>query len=273
MLPWLERRLGFLAVPNVTLFVICGQVLTFVVLATQPAVAAQIILLPEAVLRGEAWRLLTFIFMAPILDPSRALSGVGLLFFLIQLQLLWIFGRALEQYWGTLRYNLFLLVGYLANVGAAFLVYALWQSPLPATNGFLYGTVFLAFAFLFPDYVLHLFFVLPIRVKWLALITWLFYGFMALTGPWMVKLIVVASVANWIVFFWRDVLSRLRLSGRKVKRRALAAADLDEPFHRCVVCGRTDKTDPSLEFRYSRTDEGVKCFCSEHLPGAGGSLP
>ncbi len=267
MLRWLERRLGWLAIPNVTLFLICGQVLTFFAAAMQPAIAQQIALYPERVLAGEVWRLFTFMVSAPVFDPTRQLGGVTILFFIIQLYLFWIFGRALEVHWGTFRYNLFLLLGYLASVAGSFLVYAVWGGQVPATNGFLYATVFLAFAFLFPDFVIHLYFILPIRIKWLALLAWALYGVSFVLGDWMVRVMVVASVTNWLLFFGRDVLGLLRLRGRKIKRQAQAATQRDEPFHRCVVCGRTDKTDPQLDFRYARTDEGVKCYCVDHVPG------
>src|SRR5690606_4821670 len=115
-------------------------------------------------------------------------------FFLIYLQLLWLFGNALESQWGAVRLNLFLLIGFVLHVAASFIFPA-----QPITNAFLYGSMFLAFAYLYPDYVFLLFFILPVKVKWLALAAWLVYGFEFVTGDWATRAVVFASVGNFLL--------------------------------------------------------------------------
>ena len=74
-----------------------------------------------------------------------------------------------------------------------------------ATNQFMLGSVFLAFAYLYPDFQLYIFFILPVRIKWLALLTWLFYGWTMITGDWMSRAMATAAVANFLLFFGRDI--------------------------------------------------------------------
>ena len=164
----LERKYGRLAIPNVTMVLIAGQVLLFGAMMMRVRQGggnplANIYLIPGKVVEGEIWRLLTFLFEPPQTSP---------LFVIFFWLLFYLFGTTLEQQWGTFRYNVYLLIGYLANVAAAFLAWALISKTglfgpagilvaqrMVATNSFLYGTVMLAFARLYPDFTLNLFFV------------------------------------------------------------------------------------------------------------------
>ncbi len=155
-------------------------------------------------------------------------------------------GEALENHWGTFRYNLFFFVGWVATVASAWI-----QPTVPATNGYLLGSIFLAFAFLYPDFQILLFFIIPIKVKWLALLTWAIYAITfavaASGGHWSVCMVILAAVANFLLFFWRDLLEMGRRQGRRVKYSAQAIEArrmADEAFHRCVICGRTEQSDP-----------------------------
>ena len=149
-----NARFGRFAVPNLTVFLIAGQVLAFVA-NMSPAAEGGMPLLdsirfaPDKVLAGEWWRLVTFLFDPPLTDPIFAFF-FWYLFYLI--------GTTLEANWGTFRYNLFLLIGYVASIVMAFrrLVRRRACRARPATNGFLYGTVFLAFARLYPDFTMYI---------------------------------------------------------------------------------------------------------------------
>ena len=114
-------------------------------------------------MQGEWWRLFTF-----LIEPPH----VSFLFIAFSWWIFFMMGSALEEYWGDFHYNLFLLVGYVLTVGLSFL-----QPDWYISNQYLYGTVFLAFAYLNPDFEFVLFFILPVKVKWLALITWCLYGY------------------------------------------------------------------------------------------------
>src|SRR5262249_48935520 len=147
-------------------------------------------LIPERVLDGEAWRLASFLVVPPF---------TNLFFAFFFWYFLYLMGTALEHHWGTFRFNVSLVIGYLAPVGSAFAVPA-----LPATNGFLYGSLFLAFAYLYPDYEILLFFILPVKVKWLALLTWIGYGLGLVFGDWLTRALILAAISNFLLFFGRD---------------------------------------------------------------------
>ncbi len=250
----LERIFGRFAIPNLSLYLVMGQVLFWAVAYLGFFDLERIALLPLAVLHGEAWRLFTFLLLPPNAHP---------VFIAFAWYMFYLMGSALEQHWGVFRYNFFLLVGWLLTLAVAFLFPGNY-----ATNLFLAGSVFLAFAFLNPDFELLLFFILPVKIKWFALLQWIFYGFTILTGSWPVRLAVLASIGNFLLFFTGEIIQRMKTGRRRMEYQAkqVAARENDEPRHRCVVCGKTDLSHPLEDFRYSDDD---RCYCSEHRPGAG----
>ena len=166
----------------------------------------------------------------------------------------YMMGSALEQHWGVFRYNFFLFVGWLLTVLVAFLFPGSY-----ATNLFLAGSVFLAFAFLNPDFELLHFFILPVKIKWLALLQWILYGYSFLKGPWPIRLAVLASMGNFLMFFTGEIIQRMKSGRRHMEYQAkqAAARENDEPRHRCVVCGKNDRTHPMEDFRYGDDDRTV----------------
>src|SRR5262249_32400335 len=147
----------------------------------------------QEVFRGEVWRLVTFLFVPPF-------YGIPI-FFVFYCLLFYLIGIVLEQTWGTARFNVFLLVGYVCNVAAALGLYAATGINIPAPSGFIYSTLFLSFAYLYPDFVLMIYFILPVKVKWLGWLQWAGYAFGFAFGNWMVRVSIVASVANFFLFF------------------------------------------------------------------------
>lgn len=257
----LERRFGRFAIHNLSLYFVAGQVAVLALaLFGRPDILLLIDLLPAAVLEGQVWRVATFLFVPPV---TGQLTMTGAVFLAFGWYMFWMMGSALEGYWGAFRYNLFLFLGWLLTVAVAFLF------PLsPASNAYLAGTVFLAFAFLNPDFELLIFFILPLKIKWLALLAWLGYAYKFFTGGMPTKLAVLASVGNFLLFFAGDIVQRIRTGRRRMEHQsnvAAARAADREPRHKCVVCGKTDVSHPMEDFRYSDDD---KCYCSEHRPGA-----
>jgi hypothetical protein len=251
MLDKLERKLGRFAVPNVTLLLILCQVAAYIVAQARPEAAANIMLLPDLVLEGQYWRLLTFVVQPP--------SDFALFAFFFW-YLFYLMGTALESHWGVFRYNAFLLIGYVATVAAAFLV-----PDAVATNAFLELSVFLAFAQLYPNFEIYVFFILPVKIKWLALLMWISYALQFATGPWGTRAMIAASVLNFFVFFSGDVWDRIKGGRRRMAWQAKTMVKQDKPFHRCLVCGITDKSHPQMEFRYCSQCVGACGYCSEHI--------
>jgi len=255
LLDKLERALGRYAIPNLSIYIVIGQVFVLLGAMFQLLNLNLFVLVPTLVLHGQWWRLLTFpFFLAP---PN---GTFGPIFTAFALYMFYMMGSALESYWGAFRYNVFLLLGYALTVGAAFLT-----PGNAATNLFLGATVFLAFAYLNPDFEFVLFFILPVKVKWLALLAWVGYGVSFVLGSWPSRLQILASVGNFLIFFAADILWGLRRGRQAAVRKARDIVEANEPRHRCKTCGKTDLTNPEMDFRYCSKCAGDECYCSEHI--------
>jgi hypothetical protein len=128
------------------------------------------------------------------------------------------------------------------------------------------GSVFLAFAALYPDFEIYLFFLLPVKVKWLAMLTWIGYFFGLVSGTWTTRLLVLASICNFLLFFSKDIVSRVRMARRNMAMQARHIGVKPKPyFHRCTVCGITDRSHPEAQFRYCQQCDGHHGYCMEHL--------
>jgi len=259
LLSKLERFLGRFAIPNLSLYLVIGQVLFWGLALMTGFNLERIALLPVAVFAGEVWRLATFLF----LPPSMSTNTLSIVFMAFAWYIFYLMGSALEHYWGEFRYNAFIGLGWLLTAAVAFITPKVY-----ATNLFLAGSVFLAFAYLNPDFTLMIFFILPVRIKWLALFQWLVYGYMLVVGPWSARLMVLAATGNFLVFFARDILQQLRTGRWRMAHQAsvfAASQDEHEARHRCRVCGKTDLSHPQLDFRYCSKCAGNQCYCPEHI--------
>ncbi|MCK6490922.1 MAG: hypothetical protein L6R48_21935 [Planctomycetes bacterium] len=257
MLAWLERRLGRYAIPRLGLVIALGQVVTYLAgMSLGEGVAerftGRLALDPAAILRGEWWRLVSFVFRAPDTHP---------LFLLMGLWFFWFTSGALEARWGAFRFNCFIALGWLATLAAAAIGhFALGQGGLVEGAWYL-GSVFLAFAWLHPDYLIYVFFVLPLKAKWLALVTWIGFALAFVTGGTWMRLLVLAAVANFLAFFGGDLLRRLRRGGAGAAGTVRAALAEDAPFHRCAGCGATERSHPERRFRVCDECRPVADFC------------
>ena len=257
----LEARLRRWAIPNVTGIIIAGQVLLYfarMIFAGQnPGVdpLAKIYLIPSKVMGGEIWRLISF----PFVPPSAML-----LFAFFGWYIFYLFGTFLENQWGTVRYNIFLGIGCLASIAASFIAFAQGTNQV-VDNYFLYGTVFLAFARLNPNFVINAFLILPIQIKWLALLMWLGYGYGFLKGDWMARMLIVASVLNYLLFFGREHWRELKQGHRRRSFQAKTKAATKKFDHECLVCGLNSSDSPRTLFRYCSKCSGPCCYCPEHI--------
>ena len=262
LLDTLERKFGRYGVPNVTAGLIACQVVLYLVqFALSRAGGApadlRLDLIPSRVLDGEWWRLATFLVVPPCGNLVCAL---------FYWYLFYLMGTALERHWGVFRYNVYLLVGYGSAVAASVGVSFLLGGDLPASNAFLGGSVFLAFAYLYPDFELYIFFLLPVKIKWLALLVWIGYFVVLIAGDPLARVLVLASVCNYLLFFGMDIWHRVRTGQRRMAIQA-ARFTAKEPayYHRCVACGITDRTHPQMDFRYCSQCAGAHGYCAEHL--------
>lgn len=262
----LERRLGHLAFPGLIRVVVVFNILVFLLVTMKPEFGSLLDLRADRVLAGEVWRLVTFIFI-PAVEPHGELSIVWMFFYL---NFLWMIGEGLEQAWGSFRLNLFYFAGVLGTTVAALLL------QLPDTTGvFLNCSLLFAFATLFPDFPILLFFVLPVRIKWIGLAALVSVLMMALDGTNAVRLGIVVSLANYLLFFSSVWVRQWRERGQLAKRQqefqlAAHSGDEEETLHHCKVCGRTELTSADLEFRVASDGEE---YCLAHLPSRQSQSP
>jgi hypothetical protein len=250
----LERTFGRYAVSNLSLYIVIGQVLVLLGFLAGRINLGAFLLVPALVLQGEWWRVFSFLLMPP--PPGM----FGYIFVAFAWYIFYLMGNALEGSWGAFRYNLFLLLGATLTVAAAFVT-----PGYAATNAFIAGSVFLAFAYLNPDFELSLFFILPIKIKWLALLTWVLYAVSFIRGDLPTRLQILAAAGNFALFFGRDIWLSIRHRKRVKVRQAERAAQAEEPRHVCHVCGKTDRTHPDLDFRYCSKCAGDQCYCPDHI--------
>jgi len=189
----LERRLGRYAIQNLMIYVVALNAVVFLltVLVPESNLIGKFILHPALVLKGEVWRLITFLFIPP---------DFSILWIVFTLYFYYLVGNSLEQQWGSFRFNIYYLVGVLATIAASFI------SNSPVTPVHLNLSLFLAFAFLFPNFQIMLFFILPVKIKYLAWLEWLFIIVTVLFLPLPEKLAALASVANFFLFFTKDLI-------------------------------------------------------------------
>ncbi len=256
----LERRFSFLAVPGLLRYVAALTALVFILYKIDRSYLALIDLNPAAVEQGQLWRLVTYIFNPAlgsfIPAPDWFNAAFSVLF------LIWA-GDRLEEAWGSLRLTLFFLVGMIGTTIAAFFFGAAFS------NSMLLTSIFFAFARFYPDVVIFFAYILPLKVKWIA---WgyaaiLFFQFAM--GSMQFRSAMIAALANYFIFFGRDIFQQARHRRQVASRRERYDSDVrsssDEPLHKCKTCGKTERDDPYLEFRVARDGEE---YCVPHLPSA-----
>lgn len=274
----LERKFGKYAIPNLMHYILVLYTVGTVLDILLPGFYRSFLCLDYGkVAQGQVWRLVTFI-MAPYSSSGGVLT---VFFFLIEVYLYRMIGNALEQAWGTFRFNLYIFTGILGNAIAALVIYIVYKQTMGLSVAYVYGltyifqSMFMAFAFLYPDVQLLLAFVIPIKVKYLG---YLYGGFFAfeivrcfLGGAVVQGVAMLLAMGNFLLFFlWSWKVQRPTMAQRKRRRefrkqvRNVAFAP-GEPRHRCAICGRTEQDNPNLEFRYCSKCEGNFEYCSDHL--------
>ena len=268
----LERKIGRYAIPNLTVYLLAGYVIGYGIIYLMPNMIGWLTLEPALILRGQVWRIISWVLIPP---TTNLIS----LFFLVLLY--YSLGTALERTWGTFRYNVYIFSGILFTVIAVFILYGVFffmygaevslsSIGLVSTN-YITMSIFLAFAAIYPDMEVMLYFVLPIKMKWMAIV----YAAMALyyfiTGGIVSRVAIAASLLNFVIFFLSG--RNMRRFGPREQARKAKFKKQSRPHmtyaggarHRCAVCGRTELDDPNLEFRFCSKCRGTYEYCQDHL--------
>ena len=268
----LERKFGKYGIPNLTTYMIACYIIGYFLQMFAPGVLSMLSLNVSRILHGQIWRIVSFILVPYTTSPVN---------FLIFAFLYYSISQTLERVWGSFRMDMYIITGLLGTIVAAFLVYFVFdvEMGMQVSISYLSNSLFLALAATFPDVQFLLFFIIPIKAKWMALLSavmylydlmqvvnglgWIPYGFAML-------IMIVFSLINFILYFLgtRDL---QRINPKEVHRRRDFQKKMGEreqsgrPLHKCTVCGRTDKDFPDLEFRYCSKCDGAYEYCSEHL--------
>lgn len=254
-------------VPNLMRYVAIGNVAIWLLCMLNPQTAGYVVFSPYHVLRGQLWRVFSFM----LYPPSNGILGLIAVYFYY-----WI-GSTLEQHWGTAQFSIFYFSGVILTVLYGFAVFAFTGRVFVLDSLYIYLSMFFAFAVMFPDLQVLLFFVIPIKMKWLAIVDALFFardilGYLV-RGDIISALLPLVAVLNFFLFCGDDLFSsgrRARATKEAVNFRRAARNIRKEQeshlyTHKCAVCGRTDTDYPQLEFRYCSRCAGYHCFCSEHI--------
>lgn len=223
LLDRLERKLGRFAIPNLMTVIIFGMVLVYLIdTFTNPDYTFNLSSLlyfdRAAIFSGQVWRVLTFVFMPP---------NENLLFVVIELYFYYLIGSALERQWGSFRFNVYYLTGVIGTIIGGFITGF-------ATNEYLNLSLFLAFAMLFPNFQVLLFFFIPIKIKYLAWIDAIFMFVQLIFSPWSARVMLIVAFANFLLFFGKDLLYHIKLLLRRIglKLRPKKYSSTQEPEKR-----------------------------------------
>lgn len=252
LLSRLESKFGRFAIPGLVQVIALFQLLVLLMVVFMSAEGASaylgfLELNPARVMKGEVWRLVTHVFVPRQLSLIWALFGTMIM--------MWI-GRSLDEAWGAFRVNLYIF-GWMFVVTLGALAFH-W----PTTSLYLYQSLLFAFATLFPNEEISLYFVLPIKMKWVALISAGITAFMVMQNPTLL-LPVLAGHLNYLVAFGPGFVSeRARLARVMTRRTRFESAQIPQNtfFHQCSVCKKTDIDNPQLDFRVLDSGEEI---CSE----------
>ena len=266
----LERKFGRFGIPHLTNYILVCYVIGYLLSLTKTSLISYLYLEPGLILQGQIWRLITWVLVPPGMS--------NILFVLIMLMFYYSLGTTLERTWGTFRYTLYIFSGLIFTVIGAFLLYFIEGGYVLFAGMFstyyISMSILLAFAASYPDMRVLLYFVIPIKMKWMAFVYVAMIGYDIFNyvrmGVWQMAVPIVASLLNFIIFFLstRDV---QRYHPKEVKRRQEFKKAVNPTKvttitkHKCAICGRTERDGENLEFRFCSKCNGNYEYCQDHL--------
>ena len=274
----LERKIGKYAIKNLTIYLLIAYAIGYLLMFGQQFTGVPYLnyiwFEPYLVLKGQIWRLFTW-----VLIPPKGNIVVAIIMFILYYQL----GTALERAWGAFRFNVYIFGGMLFTIIGAFITFFIC-GPLIPVGGFISTyyinlSIFLAFAVCFPDMQVLLYFIIPIKMKWMAVFYLVVVGYDIVNwvsmGWWFAAIPIIASLLNFFIFFMMTR-NMSRFNPKDIHRRAEFKRAATPPRtqyrdgspiarHKCAVCGRTELTNPELEFRFCSKCNGNYEYCSDHL--------
>ncbi len=278
----MEDKYRDYAIPNLMRYIIVLYALGFIIQYVNPAIYYNYLSLDaSAILHGQIWRLVTF-----IIDPPSS----SLIWIVVSLMLYYFIGNQLEKEWGSFRFNVYYFSGVLFHGIACILAYLVTgENMIFMDTAYLNLSLFMVFAAMFPNVQFYVYFIIPVKGKWLAIIDGIYFGWTILQaflpaygGDPTVgiyykahALAAFVSMLNFILFFVSSGYVKKfdpKQAARKTQyHRKMAEARREHLYaetgtrHRCAVCGRTERDGDDLEFRYCSKCKGNMEFCQDHL--------
>ena len=268
-------------IPNLMKILVITQIVVYVVdIITQLSMGFGwsyfLYFIPGAVLQGQVWRLVTWLVLPNADNPF---------FLLISCYFYWWIASTLERQWGTARFNLFYLSGAVLSVVLGLVLSFLQPqysfNPMDLSY-YLNLSIFLIIATMFGEMRVLLFFIVPVKMKWMAIIdvALILIDMLGLfrMGAWAYALVPLASFINYFIFTWPFWSMKLGIVKRRAdptvinfKKAQQQAKKIEKTQqtqgyrHKCSVCGVTDAMEPDMEFRYCSKCDGYHCYCKDHI--------
>lgn len=275
----LERKFGKFSIPNLTTILIAGFVVGYLIeIMGSGALLELIALNPARVMQGQIYRLITWVVIPP---PNGNIFFVVLMLFFY-----YSIGKTLEYAWGDFRYTVYILSGILFTDIGMMLTYAVMKAAgqaelmnlyyeyglYGASTYYLCMSMFLAYAFMYPDRQVLFFFIIPVKVKWMGYLDIIYliveilnYG---LAHYYSGMVTVIMSVLNFIIFYLMCKNSRRMTHAQKKRKKSYRREVRQTQIltrHKCTICGQTEEDNPDLEFRYCSRCKGNYEYCQNHL--------
>lgn len=283
MLDKLEKLFHGKAIHNLMLYMIGGYIIGYMLQfgsrITNVDFISYITLEPAYVIhKFQIWRVLTWI----IIPPTTSIFWAFFMFLF-----LYYIGASLENVWGAFRFNAYIFGGILFTIIGAFVEYGIFALAGHNAVGignfistyYIYLSIFLAASASFPDMEVRLYFLIPIKIKWMGILYGVILGYEIISnitrGMWYISVPIICSLLNFLIFFLSTRNYR-NISPKEIHRRNEFKRNATPPRthmrdgspisrHKCAVCGRTELTNPELEFRFCSKCKGNYEYCSEHL--------
>ena len=272
----LERKFGRFGIPNLTIYMIVCYVIGYALMIVNPGILNWLSLEPAYILRGQVWRLVTWVLYPP--------STSGVLWFAIAVLFFYYpIGTSLERTIGTFKYTLYILSGVIFTILGAFILYFLLGGNVLVGSVFstyyISLSTFLAYAMCYPDMSVLLMFIIPVKMKWMAVFYVVIVAYemirYIMAGAWYLVIPIVASLLNFIIFYF-GTKDFSRYNPKEVHRRnefrramepqgRMKSGSGSVTKHKCAICGRTELDDPNLEFRFCSRCNGNYEYCQDHL--------
>ena len=301
----LEKKMGKYAIPHLINYLIGGYAIGYLFEALSTlggfSFASYLTLEPYYIIHElQIWRIITWVLVAP---------RQNILFALIMMFFYWQLGTVLEQTWGTFKFNVYIFGGIIFTIIGAFLSYGIYGilNGAPAMIGAYFSTyyinmsIFLAFAMSYPDMQILLYFIIPVKMKWMAVVYAVLIFFEFIAVGWQGKVAIIASLLNFFIFFvttrnWRSISPQEHMRRHRYRQATgqggpfggggqppfgpgpwqnasgQSAAQQQRPRtkqavgrHKCAICGRTDVSNPELTFRFCSKCNGNYEYCNDHL--------